>query len=361
MSSHVQKSWFTSQLYMIASKPFAVRILIVVMTVIVVTNSFAKSFDNGTSKPTGGIPTDSLRAVPGPKSTKVPVLADTTDDDTQGLRIDGNGAAFKVGMQFSLLEHPCIELSTGSANWSCKDVVQTPQTMGVIQISSGTLSLKPLKQHSSIARAEYDRVFVQLYDPENRGALDTSKIWLKGWRFGFHLTSGYSTLHAKAGAGEKKTEPGWSLLHTGGLVWSYNTFDNLNRAASPLDVAQGFYKDAESYHFGTHTGAMIRYDATSALSLSLEAERTMMFRDYSFFGWAGSAIVEGLSQSILSGSVIRSIEQKSPGSVAVAALFLRTALSYGIYEIRRGGQHFPFSGSKPMISDALRIGIGFSF
>ena len=106
---------------------------------------------------------------------------------------------------------------------------------------------------------------------------------------------------------------------------------------------------------------MIRYDATSALSLSLEAERTMMFRDYSFFGWAGSAIVEGLSQSILSGSVIRSIEQKSPGSVAVAALFLRTALSYGIYEIRRGGQHFPFSGSKPMISDALRIGIGFSF
>lgn len=305
-------------------------------------------------------PGKTIRAVPGPKAaTPAKTLpADSSDDDLNGLDISGSGVALKMGMEMSLLEHPCIELSTGPSSWSYDDVSEA-QTMGNIQISSGTLSLKPLRSHPSIARAEYDRVFVQLYDPEYRGSgLDSSKVWLQGWRFGFHLTSGYTTMHNGGGivATKSKPEPGWSLLHTGGLVWSYNTFNNLRVSA---DSAR--FKDLQSYHFGTHTGAMIRYDATSALSLSIEAERTMMFNDYSFFGWAGSSLVEGLAQSILSGSVIKSIERKSPGSVAIAALFLRTALSYGIYEARRGGQHFPFSGNKPMISDAIRIGIGVSF
>jgi hypothetical protein len=305
-------------------------------------------------------PSGKIKVVPGGlKSIPKPADADTTDDDLNGLDINGSGVSLKMGMEMSLLEHPCIELSTGPSSWSYKDISDAPQTMGNIQISSGTLSLKPLRNHPSIARSEYDRVFVQLYDPEYRGSgLDSSKVWLQGWRFGFHLSSGYTTMHNVGGSGatKSKPEPGWSLLHTGGLVWSFNTFGNLRASAD-----SALLKDLESYRFGTHAGAMIRYNATSALSLSIEAERTMMFNDYSFFGWAGSALVEGLAQSILSGSVIKSIERKSPGSVAIAAVFLRSALSYGIYELRRGGQHFPFSGNKPMISDAIRIGIGVSF
>lgn len=317
------------------------------------------------------VPKGGLRASPGPKVT--PPAADRTvppdtadDDEPNGLRIDGSGASFKAGVSTPNLSHPSIELSGGSATLTCKDMFDTPQTMGVIHISSGTLELKPLKRYPAIARAEYDRLFVQLYDTEYRGARDSSKVWLNGWRFGFQLAGGYSTVRTRnvQGAGwteEKQVrEPGWTLLHTGGLMWSYNSFGNTAVADSNVRLS-GFYRNAESYRFGTHTGAMIRFDATPALSIHVATERMMMFRDYSFWGWAGSALVEGLAQSILTGSVIRSIERKSPESVAIANLILRSALSYGIYEARRSGQHFPFSGNAPMMMDAIRLGLAVSF
>ncbi|MFM7773864.1 MAG: hypothetical protein ACKO9V_03320 [Candidatus Kapaibacterium sp.] len=322
---------------------------------------------------TDSIPTSKggLRASPGPKATppaaEGTMLPDTADDDEpNGLRIDGGGASFKAGIKTPDISHPSIELSTGSATLACKDMIDVPQTMGVLHISTGTLTLTPLKRHPSIARADYDRVFVQLYDSEYRGPLDASKVWLNGWRFGFQLASGYSTVHTRRVQGpgwidtREVREPGWSLLHTGGLMWSYNTFGNIATADSNVRLS-GFYQNAETYRFGSNTGAMIRYDATPALSIHVAAERMMMYRDYSFWGWAGSALVEGLAQSIINGSVVRSIEKKSPESVAIADLLLRSALSYGIYEARRSGQHFPFSGNAPMIMDAIRLGLAVSF
>lgn len=317
------------------------------------------------------VPKGGLRASPGPKAT--PPAADRTaapdtadDDEPNGLNIGGGKASFKAGMGMPTLSHPSIELSAGSATMACKDMLDIPQTMGVIHISSGTLELKPLKRFPSVARTDYDRFFVQLYDPTYRGPLDSSKVWLNGWRAGFQLSSGYSTVRkrrvAVPGTNETKeeSEPMWSLLHTGGLVWSTNTFGNTVVADSNVRLS-GFYRNAESYRFGTHTGAMIRLEATPALSVHVAAERMMMFRDYSFWGWAGSALVEGLAQSIMTGSVISEIEKKSPESVAIANLILRSALSYGIYEARRSGQHFPFSGNAPMMMDAIRLGLAVSF
>ncbi len=287
---------------------------------------------------------------------RVNAQSDSTAADSTsigGVHVGGGSISISAGVNFGF-DQPCIELSFGRASMISTDFRNPVQLMGQIGIAYGRLSGTKIKSSPLVQRADNDRLYVQLYSPTYLGAEDTTMTRLSGWRFGLHLSSGYSFM-------QDTSTPSFSLLHTGGPLWSFNSFEPARLAGGVDTIDQRTIEGLRSSHFGSHSGFSLRWSLSSAIALQADVERTMMFHSSSFFPWFGSVLLEGISQGILSGTILRSIEIKSPKSVPYAALILRSALSFAWYELRRSKQHFPFGGNRPMVSDAARIAVSISF
>ena len=291
-------------------------------------------------------------------STSVFSQQDSTSTDStdapNGISVGPGGVSFSAGLGLSV-RRPGLQVSYGVADFQYKTSFNPSiQPMRMIDIGLQSLVTVPLRRKSDIGRTSADRLYLQLYGANYGGTVDNMQSQLKGLRWGFDLVSGYSYLDSQG-------SPTISLLHRGGPVWSYNTFTINSLAVPPNDPQAQLAAELAKSHFGSHTGAIIRWDLNSTFAINAEWERTMMFDDYSFFGWLGSVTLEGLSQAILGGTGIHRIETKASRSVPVANLLLRSALSFGIYELRRSKQHFPFGSTAPMVSDAFRFGLTVSF
>ncbi len=279
-----------------------------------------------------------------------------TESDTStatGLNVGSGSISLGVGAGLST-HTPFIGLSAGSEFISIPDMHSSPQMLQSIHLSYGGLRASQFIPNTDVYRANYDRLIAEYYSSSAVQTADSTLIQTRGWRVGFQLGSGYSVMRDTA-------EPKFSFMHNGGLSWSFNRFD----AARPAQAGQNVddvasLANAEHSYFGIHTGFTMRYDVSSSVALQLEGERTMMFQNYAFFGWLGSATCEGISQLLLGAFVINRIAPKSPHSVFYASTILRTALSFAWYELRRSKQHFPFGGNPPIVSDAIRLGFSFS-
>lgn len=121
---------------------------------------------------------------------------------------------------------------------------------------------------------------------------------------------------------------------------------------------------ADSYrtsHFGANTSATIGYSIGGTVTIEASYQRVLLYKNHVFFPWLGSLLLEGLAQSALS-AALAGAQQRNPSAAAIATLVLRSALSWGIYQLRStSGQHFPFRGSTPVLWDEFRIGLGLQF
>lgn len=280
---------------------------------------------------------------------------DTTsvEDDSlaTGLHIGRSGAVLQLGF---LLPTRLQVLRVSSA-YAVASIDGAPalSPAATIGLDFGSLEVRRLRHHSSAYQLRHTCITI--------GALssalafrDTTRVAVEGWRFGFHLASGHRFA--------APSHSGLYLLHSGGWTWSYIRSGSSPTGDSAL-IARA-EAEVESYrrsHFGANTAATIGYSIAGIVSVEASYQRVLLYKNHVFFPWLGSLLIEGIAQSLL-GASLWEAEQRNPPAAAIATLILRSALSWGIYELRRtSGQHFPFGGNTPMFWDEFRIGMGLQF
>ncbi|MDW8075288.1 MAG: hypothetical protein RMK00_05900 [Bacteroidota bacterium] len=220
------------------------------------------------------------------------------------------------------------------------------------ELEFGTLTFRQLQQDNSVQRLSSSTMTVAALLPR-LGFRNTTQVATEGWRFGFRLGSGHR-LGGKSGV---------YFLHSGGWTWSYVRPTSAPSSSDSATIARAT-ADVESFrtsHFGANTSATVGYTIAGTVLIEASYQRILLYKNHVFLPWLGSLLLEGLAQSLI-GVALDQAEERNPHATALATLILRSALSWGIYELRRtSGQHFPFRGNTPMLWDEFRIGIGMQF
>ncbi len=290
----------------------------------------------------------STAATPNTDSTAV----DSTASGS-GVRVGRGGVSVSLGAAFNF-EPGSFSLSYGKATLQVPDVWIPFQSLDELEFRLGGLSTTALKRTPSVAKADCDDLYVQMARSDIVSGLNSSLHRASAWRGGFSLGSGYAYMR-------DSTRPDWAFIHSGGLCWQSLHTEVAQSGTIAADKNDRQIVQELKGGFATHSGFSIHYGLSSTIGVQLCYERNMIFQGFSFSNWLGSLTLEGLCQLALSSTLIKRIEAKSPVSVPLAALVLRSAVSYGFYELRRSSQHFPFGGAEPLMSDALRLGLTFAF
>nr|BAL55114.1 hypothetical protein HGMM_F23B02C53 [uncultured Bacteroidetes bacterium] len=284
----------------------------------------------------------------------LPLLAqrDSTAKEDDSLSIDRGS----VRIEFSVLLPDRLSALSFSAGYAWPSIDGSPQLSPAttLELEFGAQAARRVRHSTDVYRLEGTSISVAALVPE-LGFRDHSRAAVEGWRFGFRLASGhrFSALDRS----------GLYLLHAGGWTWSYVRPSTAPRNADSMTTAVAL-ATADSYrtsHFGANTSATIGYSIGGIVTLEASYQRVLLYKNHVFFPWLGSLLLEGLAQSALS-AALAGAQQRNPSAAAIATLVLRSALSWGIYQLRStSGQHFPFKGNTPLLWDELRIGIGMQF
>ncbi len=284
----------------------------------------------------------------------IPLLAqdDTTTLDDDSLSVGRRG--IRIG--FGVLIPDRLSTLSFSAGYASPSIDDSPRLSPatVLELDFGTLSARQIRGHAAVYRLEQTSIAVAALSP-SLNFRDESRVAVEGWRFGFRIASGHRFA--------PNQQSGLYLLHAGGWTWSYvqpgvapHRGDSLSNAQATTAV-EGY----RTSHFGANTSATIGYSIAGILTLEVRYQRVLLYKNHVFFPWLGSIMIEGFAQSLL-GVSLQAAEKRNPHAAAIATLILRSALSWGIYELRRTtGQHFPFKGNTPMLWDEGSIGISIPF
>lgn len=276
---------------------------------------------------------------------------DSSDSLDTGIRIGRGG----VGLQLGFRLPNQLQLLRLTAGYSMPSVDAAPSLSPALalELDFGNLTSRRFRHATSVAELDATTIRVAALSPAVAFG-DSSRVALEGWRFGFQLSSGHHLGEGSSGV---------YLLHSGGWTWSYVRPSTAPRNADSMTTAVAL-ATADSYrtsHFGANTCATIGYSIGGTVTIEASYQRVLLYKNHVFFPWLGSLLLEGLAQSALSAALVGA-QQRNPSAAAIATLVLRSALSWGIYQLRStSGQHFPFKGNTPLLWDELRIGIGMQF
>lgn len=168
------------------------------------------------------------------------------------------------------------------------------------------------------------------------------------WRFGFGGATGYGY-----DLGESAIIP----YHSTSISWSRVKFKDALSDSSDAVIANRFN---ESFRFGSATESGIKIQIIPLISLDVSYERSIIFERHLFWKWAGGGIIEAASQGMLD-HFIGKIGKSSPLALPIVSVILKSALSYGIYELRQEKMNWPFNSAAPLSYDQWKVGVTFNF
>ncbi|MBK7629221.1 MAG: hypothetical protein IPJ23_00470 [Ignavibacteriales bacterium] len=85
---------------------------------------------------------------------------------------------------------------------------------------------------------------------------------------------------------------------------------------------------------GTSNEGGIRIKALDNLILMQDMKDQSLLQRHLFWKWAGSAMIEGMGQSLLDG-FINEVFESSPSAGPILNFLLKNGLTYGMYELRQ--------------------------
>ncbi|MBL7997257.1 MAG: hypothetical protein JNL32_01345 [Candidatus Kapabacteria bacterium] len=281
---------------------------------------------------------------------------DDDDDDStmSGIAFTKRGMKFSTGGKATIKEFT-LRFEYGSGGVRLNDATLSPGPLRFAEIHAGNESFSPLSKTKSVMRYTHDGLFGGVFGNDMLGVRrDSTTFGLSGWRWGYRSTSGFAYTNDEG-------TPRLGLLHTGGLVWTYlSTQSAADPTAQPQSATEyPRYAAFTNSVLGSHTGATVRY-GFGGVGITLNYQRTLMFNNYSFWGWIGSGMIEGLSQTLLTQLIEKQL-RTSPRTMPVANLLLRSALSFAFYQLRRNSQHFPFGGNTPLEFNQVTAGVNIAF
>ncbi len=269
---------------------------------------------------------------------------------------DGDWEGFDFNFSFKPEGNPSINLLYGFGKNSLNKFNNNFEKYGLAEIKLGYEYLKESSSCNSLVVYDFNYLSISNFNKQLKGLKSSDKVTADAWRI---------TLGWEDGYGYKFGDAAIIFYSSSGMGWTRFKFDDYQ--LSPALTQQQMNEDVEKlnfYHntfrFGTKAEGGIKVQFIPQLSLDASYERFEVFPRHLFWKQVGSSIIEFAGQGLLDG-FINKIKKSSPLATPIVAFVLKNALSYGIYELRKDKMNWPFNSTQPIITDAFKFGLTFSF
>lgn len=252
-------------------------------------------------------------------------------------------------MDFGINGSPTISVSYGQSQMGLKNFSSRFANPNLFELKLGYTTLRDSKYSEDILKYKFNHIFLGNFftkvKSENSLNKDTRTDM---WRFGLGWSSGYGY-----DFGQSSIIP----YHSTSINWSRVKFKDTPPSQGDVLFAERF---DEAFRFGSGAEAGIRLKIIPLISLDVSYERSIIFERHLFWKWAGSGIIEAASQGMLD-HFIKKIGKSSPFALPIVSVILKSALSYGIYELRQDKMNWPFNSAVPLSYDQFKVGVTFNF
>ncbi|MEJ2494116.1 MAG: hypothetical protein P8Y79_07285 [Ignavibacteriaceae bacterium] len=244
---------------------------------------------------------------------------------------------------------PSISIGYGLTDLEHKKITDPFSDVNLIDLKLGHTERKTSRYSESLLKYSYDYLFLDHISSDLAGSSDnTGELNSKTWRVGFGHSKGF---------GYRMGQAAIIPYYTTSFEWSKLDFTNPATNSTDQHLLDRF---EDGVRFGTSSEGGMKIVATSLVTLEVGYERTVVFERHLFWKWAGSGIIEAASQGLLD-VFIKEIMKSSPAAGPVVYFVLKSALGYGIYELRQDKMNWPFKSSAPLSFDSFKFGLTFTF
>ena len=242
---------------------------------------------------------------------------------------------------------PALSLSYGFSKINLKDLNSSFAKPNLIELKLGHSSENPV-DFDEITKYRFTNVFLSYISTELSKKNAGNGLRSNLWRFGGSYSSGY---------GYNFGDQSIVLFNSGSFNWS-----RLDLKDFPTDTQEKDRLDRfnNSFRFGTSAEGGIRFKIIPLIAVEAGYERAIIFERHLFWKWLGSEVIYFTGQGILD-AFIHEIKDSSPIAAPVVSFILKSALSYGIYELRQEKMNWPFASAAPLAYDQFKFGISFTF
>ena len=279
----------------------------------------------------------------------IPIAAqeeDSTETDEQFDSKDYDDFGLFNYIEFS--KDPMIEIFYGAPKFAWKSLKSSLQNNPSAEIGIGYSHRRKYNTH--IYKLNKKMFFVSGISQNFGNAKSKIELTPEMWRFGLGLTYGYSYK-----IGRMFITP----YSSNSFVWSNISFKNSVATLSSADSTNlNLYNKA--FRFGTVTQAGIEISIVPAFSINGGYERSVIFPRYLFWKQAGSMLLEFFGYG-LTDRFVKSILRSSPYAAPIVDFFLKNAVSFAMYELRKEKMNWPFKSASPLTFDTWKIGLTFRF
>lgn len=262
----------------------------------------------------------------------------------------------KEVVDFGIKGSPTISVSYGQSQINLKNFGGSFANPNFPELKLGYTTIRASKYSEDVLKYKFNHIFVGNFFTKTKSDNSSNKdIRTDMWRFGFGWALGYGY-----NLGNSSILP----YHSTSLAWSRVQIDDtpINQPV-PTQLNDDMYifdLYDQAFRFGTGAEAGIRFKIIPLISLDVSYERSIIFERHLFWKWAGSGIIEVASQGMLD-HFIGKIGKSSPAAMPIVSVILKSALSYGIYELRQEKMNWPFNSAAPLSYDQFKVGITFNF
>ena len=255
----------------------------------------------------------------------------------------------KDKMDFGLKGSPTISLNYGQSKINLSSFNSDFRNTNNPELKLGYTDIRASKYSEDVLRYRFNHIFLGNFFTRVKNENSANpNIQTDMWRFGFGWASGYGY-----DLGKSSIIP----FHSTSLAWSRVKFKDMPTNLEEAKIAERYN---ESFRFGSGAEAGIRFKIIPLISVDVSYERSIIFERHLFWKWAGSGIIEAASQGMLD-HFIGKIGKSSPIALPIVSMILKSALSYGIYELRQEKMNWPFNSAAPLSYDQFKVGMTFNF
>ena len=246
---------------------------------------------------------------------------------------------------------PTISLNYGFSEISRTDVQAPFSDNNLIELKLGYTYKKITKYADNIEKSTFNYGFLNRNSTELAGGSEsTSDIETNNWQFGVGWSSGYGYRLGESAS--------ISPYYTSSLTWTNLDFTDDSLMYPEDERIKELYD--ETFRFGSSYESGVRIHATDLIALEGGYERSIVFERHLFWKWAGSAIIEIGANSVLD-VFIKEIFKSSPSAGPIVFFVLKSALGYGLYELRQDKMNWPFPSAPPIAMDNFKFGVTLTF
>jgi len=245
---------------------------------------------------------------------------------------------------------PTISLHYGFSNITRTDVISPIADNNLIELKLGYTTIRNTSYADYLNKYKYRYLFLTNNSTKLAGGTGTTAdIETNNWRFGFGRASGYGYK-----LGESSSVIPYFAYSTD---WTRIAFGDDSLNANDERVKELY---DGTFRFGSSNEAGIRFQAMQLLTIEAGFERSIVFERHLFWKWAGSGILELIAHGLLD-AFINEILDSSPAAGPIVFFVLKSALGWGIYELRQNKMNWPFTSEPPVAFDNIKFGMTFVF